>query len=37
MNDPFAWQDDAEITVDIDQGGDGMAKGLKVTLIGTPA
>lgn len=28
---------DAEITVDIDQIGDGTAKGLKVTLIGTPA
>lgn len=27
--------DDAEITVDIDQIGDGTAKGLKVTLIGT--
>lgn len=27
--------DDAEITVDIDQVGDGTAKGLKVTLIGT--
>jgi len=29
--------DDAEITVDIDQVGDGTAKGLKVTLIGTRA
>jgi hypothetical protein len=27
--------DDAEITIDIDQIGDGTAKGLKVTLIGT--
>lgn len=27
--------DDAEITVDIDQIGDGTAKGLKITLIGT--
>jgi hypothetical protein len=27
--------DDAEITVDIDQIGDGTAKGLKVTIIGT--
>ncbi len=27
--------DDAEITIDIDQVGDGTAKGLKVTLIGT--
>lgn len=27
--------DDAEITVDIDQVGDGTAKGLKVTIIGT--
>lgn len=27
--------DDAEITVDIDQVGDGTAKGLKVTLIGS--
>jgi len=26
--------DDAEITIDIDQIGDGTAKGLKVTLIG---
>ncbi|MNE94118.1 hypothetical protein D3C80_1920490 [compost metagenome] len=26
--------DDAEITIDIDQVGDGSAKGLKVTLIG---
>lgn len=29
--------DDAEITVDIDQVGDGTAKGLKVYLIGVPA
>lgn len=29
--------DDAEITIDIDQIGDGTAKGLKVTLIGVPA
>lgn len=29
--------DDAEITIDIDQVGDGTAIGLKVTLIGTPA
>jgi hypothetical protein len=29
--------DDAEMTVDIDQVGDGTAKGLKVTLIGTRA
>ena len=27
--------DDAEITIDIDQVGDGTAKGLKVVLIGT--
>ena len=27
--------DDAEITIDIDQVGNGTAKGLKVTLIGT--
>jgi hypothetical protein len=27
--------DDAEITIDIDQIGDGTAKGLKVILIGT--
>jgi len=27
--------DDAEITIDIDQVGDGTAKGLKVTIIGT--
>jgi hypothetical protein len=27
--------DDAQITIDIDQVGDGTAKGLKVTLIGT--
>lgn len=32
-----ALADDAEITVDIDQIGDGTAKGLKVYLIGTPA
>lgn len=32
-----ALADDAEITVDIDQVGDGTAKGLKVTLIGVPA
>lgn len=31
-----ALTDDAEITLDIDQIGDGSAKGLKVTLIGTP-
>lgn len=30
-----ALADDAEITVDIDQIGDGTAKGLKITLIGT--
>ncbi len=30
-----ALADDAEITVDIDQVGDGTAKGLKVTLLGT--
>ena len=30
-----ALTDDAEITVDIDQIGDGTAKGLKVTIIGT--
>ena len=30
-----ALTDDAEITIDIDQIGDGTAKGLKVTLIGT--
>jgi hypothetical protein len=29
--------DDAEITIDIDQVGDGTAKGLKVCLIGTQA
>jgi hypothetical protein len=29
--------DDAEITIDIDQIGNGSAKGLKVTLIGTRA
>lgn len=29
--------DDAEITVDIDQIGDGTAKGLKITLIGVKA
>ncbi|WP_061238163.1 DUF2793 domain-containing protein [Ectopseudomonas composti] len=28
--------DDAEITIDVDQIGDGTAKGLKVALIGTP-
>lgn len=28
--------DDAEITIDLDQVGDGTAKGLKVALIGTP-
>ena len=32
-----ALADDAEITIDIDQIGDGTAKGLKVTLIGTRA
>jgi hypothetical protein len=32
-----ALADDAEITIDIDQIGDGTAKGLKVTLIGTYA
>lgn len=30
-----ALADDAEITIDIDQVGDGTAKGLKITLIGT--
>jgi hypothetical protein len=30
-----ALTDDAEITIDIDQIGDGTAAGLKVTLIGT--
>jgi hypothetical protein len=30
-----ALADDAEITIDIDQIGDGTAAGLKVTLIGT--
>ena len=30
-----ALADDAEITIDIDQIGDGTAKGLKITLIGT--
>ena len=30
-----ALSDDAEITIDIDQVGDGTAKGLKVALIGT--
>jgi len=30
-----ALTDDAEITIDIDQIGDGTAKGLKITLIGT--
>jgi len=29
--------DDAEITIDIDQVGDGTAKGLKITFIGTRA
>jgi hypothetical protein len=29
--------DDSEITIDIDQIGDGTAKGLKVYLIGVPA
>jgi hypothetical protein len=32
-----ALSDDAEITIDIDQLGDGTAKGLKITLIGTRA
>jgi len=32
-----ALSDDAEITIDIDQIGDGTAKGLKVVLIGTRA
>lgn len=32
-----ALADDAEITIDIDQVGDGTAKGLKVYLIGVPA
>ena len=32
-----ALADDAEITIDIDQIGDGTAKGLKVYLIGVPA
>ena len=32
-----ALADDTEITVDIDQIGDGTAKGLKITLIGTRA
>jgi hypothetical protein len=32
-----ALADDAEMTIDIDQIGDGTAKGLKVTLIGTRA
>lgn len=32
-----ALADDAEITVDIDQIGDGTAKGLKITLIGVKA
>ena len=32
-----ALADDAEITIDIDQVGDGTAKGLKLTLIGTRA
>ena len=30
-----ALADDAEITIDIDQIGDGTAKGLKVTILGT--
>ena len=30
-----ALANDAEITIDIDQIGDGTAKGLKITLIGT--
>lgn len=34
-NAPLA--DDAEITIDIDQIGNGTAKGLKVYLIGVPA
>lgn len=32
-----ALADDAEVTIDIDQIGDGTAKGLKVALIGVPA
>ena len=32
-----ALADDTEITIDIDQVGDGTAKGLKITLIGTRA
>ena len=32
-----ALADDTEITIDIDQIGDGTAKGLKITLIGTRA
>jgi hypothetical protein len=32
-----ALADDAQITIDIDQIGDGTAKGLKVTIIGTRA
>ena len=32
-----ALSDDAEITIDIDQVGDGTAKGLKITLIGARA
>jgi len=32
-----ALADDAEISIDVDQIGDGTAKGLKVTLIGTRA
>lgn len=32
-----ALSDDTEITIDIDQVGDGTAKGLKITLIGTRA
>jgi hypothetical protein len=30
-------EDDSELTIDIDQVGDGTAKGLKITLIGTRA
>ena len=33
INDSYM-QDDAEITIDVDQIGDGTAKGLKITLIG---
>jgi hypothetical protein len=32
-----ALADDAEITIDVDQVGDGTAKGLKITLIGKKA